>query len=83
MWRAFACRRAARITWRPAAGAAEGPGPCTAFGHAGGLGASDACIVNGLAAHGEDYDDTFEGGPIHSGAVVVPAVLAAAERFGI
>ena len=66
-----------------AAGAAEGPGPCTAFGHAGGLGASDACIVNGLAAHGEDYDDTFEGGPIHSGAVVVPAVLAAAERFGI
>ena len=63
--------------------AAEGPGPCTAFGHAGGLGPSDAAIVNGTAAHGEDYDDTFEGGPIHSGAVVVPAVLAAAERFGI
>ena len=27
--------------------------------------------------HGEDYDDTFEGGPVHAGAVVVPAVLAA------
>ena len=29
--------------------AAEGPGPCTAFGHAGGLGPSDAAIVNGTA----------------------------------
>jgi 2-methylcitrate dehydratase PrpD len=63
--------------------AAEGPGACTAFGHKGGLGPSDAAIVNGTAAHGEDYDDTFEGGPIHSGAVVIPAVLAAAERFEI
>ena len=26
------------------------------------------------------YDDTFEGGPVHSGAVVVPAVLAVCER---
>src|SRR6266478_8444359 len=32
------------------------------------------------AAHGEDFDDTFEGGPVHAGAVVVPAVLAACER---
>ncbi|HZF76837.1 MAG TPA: MmgE/PrpD family protein [Acetobacteraceae bacterium] len=63
--------------------ASEGEGPCTAFGHAAGLTPSDAAIVNGTAAHGEDYDDTFEGGPIHSGAVVIPAVLAAAERFGI
>jgi len=63
--------------------AAEGPGGCTAFGHAGGFTPSDACIVNGTAAHGEDYDDTFEGGPVHSGAVVIPAVLAAAERFGL
>jgi 2-methylcitrate dehydratase PrpD len=63
--------------------AAEGPGPCTAFGHAGGLGPSDAAIVNGTAAHGEDYDDTFEGGPVHPGAVVVPAALAAAEQHGL
>ncbi|MGG5818570.1 MmgE/PrpD family protein [Falsiroseomonas sp. HW251] len=63
--------------------ASEGQGVCTAFGHAGGLGPSDACIVNGTASHGEDYDDTFEGGPIHSGVVIVPAVLAAAERFGL
>ena len=37
-------------------------------------------LINGTAAHGEDYDDTFEGGPVHSGAVIVPAMLAAAER---
>ena len=27
-----------------------------------------------------DFDDTFEGGPVHAGAVIVPAVLAACER---
>ncbi len=39
-----------------------------------------AALVNGTAAHGEDYDDTFEGGPVHAGAVIVPAVLAVAEQ---
>src|SRR6516164_8488409 len=29
---------------------------------------------------GRSFDDTFEGGPVHAGAVVVPAVLAACER---
>ena len=57
-------------------------GPCTAIGHAGGFRAEDAAMINGTAAHGEDFDDTFEGGPVHSGAVIVPAVLAACERFG-
>jgi len=57
-------------------------GPCTAFGHRGGYRPEDAALLNGTAAHGEDFDDTFEGGPVHSGAVVVPAVLAACERFG-
>ena len=57
-------------------------GPCTAIGHTGGWSPEDAALLNGTAAHGEDFDDTFEGGPVHSGAVVVPAVLAACERFG-
>ncbi len=60
--------------------ACEDSGHCTAFGHERALGAADAAFVNGTAAHGEDFDDTFEGGPVHAGAVVVPAVLAAAER---
>ena len=55
-------------------------GPCTAIGHARTLTASGAAFVNGTAAHGEDFDDTFEGGPVHAGAVIVPAVLAACER---
>src|SRR5258708_4518167 len=61
----------------------DGGGPCTAIGHAGGFRAEDAAMIGGTAAHGEDFDDTFEGGPVHSGAVIVPAVLAACERFGL
>ena len=60
--------------------ACEDDGPCTAIGQACTLTASGAAIVNGTAIHGEDFDDTFEGGPIHAGAVIVPAVLAACER---
>jgi 2-methylcitrate dehydratase PrpD len=56
-------------------------GPCTAIGHRRTLNASGAAFVNGTAAHGEDFDDTFEGGPVHAGAVIVPAVLAACERY--
>ena len=55
-------------------------GPATAIGHARLLSAAGAAFVNGTAAHGEDFDDTFEGGPVHAGAVIVPAVLAAAEQ---
>jgi 2-methylcitrate dehydratase PrpD len=55
-------------------------GLCTVIGHARTLSAAGAALVNGTAAHGEDFDDTFEGGPVHTGAVVVPAVLAACER---
>jgi 2-methylcitrate dehydratase PrpD len=58
----------------------EANGACTAIGHARALDAAGAAFVNGTAAHGEDFDDTFEGGPVHAGAVVVPAVLAVAER---
>jgi 2-methylcitrate dehydratase PrpD len=60
--------------------ACDDDGPCTAIGHARRLSAVGAALVNGTAAHGEDFDDTFEGGPVHAGAVIVPAVLAACER---
>src|SRR6266702_5276982 len=56
-------------------------GPCTAIGHARTMSAAGAAFVNGTAIHGEDFDDTFEGGPVHAGAVIVPAVLAACERY--
>ena len=55
-------------------------GACTALGHQGSFDAFSAALVNGTAAHGEDFDDTFEGGPVHAGSVVVAAALAACER---
>jgi 2-methylcitrate dehydratase PrpD len=67
---------------RAAFAACDDEGPCTAIGHARTLSAAAAALVNGTAAHGEDFDDTFEGGPVHAGAVIVPAVLAACERHG-
>src|SRR5215813_1434696 len=66
--------RAAQAGW-------DEEGPCSAIGHARGMSAAGAAFVNGTAAHGEDFDDTFEGGPVHAGAVIVPAVLAACERY--
>src|SRR4029078_7913896 len=65
--------RAAMDSW-------ESEGNSTAIGHARVLDAAGAAFVNGTAAHGEDFDDTFEGGPVHAGAVIVPAVLAVSER---
>ncbi|NNG04663.1 MAG: MmgE/PrpD family protein [Inquilinus sp.] len=62
---------------------AEAAGRCTAIGHAGGFTAGDAALISGVAVHGEDFDDTFEGTPVHVGAVLVPALLAAAERDGL
>jgi 2-methylcitrate dehydratase PrpD len=62
--------------------AIDQPGPCTVIGGTARLGVEGAAFVNGTAAHGEDFDDTYEGGPVHAGAVVVPAVLAAAQRHG-
>ena len=60
--------------------AIDQPGPCVVIGSEATLGVEGAAFVNGTAAHGEDFDDTYEGGPIHAGAVIVPAVLAAAQR---
>ena len=60
----------------------DGEGSCTAFGHARTIDAAGAAVLNGTAAHGEDYDDTYEGQPVHTGAVVIPAVFAACERYG-
>ena len=77
------CVAARRETYVSATLATVDRGPCTAVGHAGGVDAFGAALVNGTAAHGEDFDDTFEGGPVHSGAVIVPAVLAACERDGL
>src|SRR3546814_14084682 len=61
----------------------DSDGPCTALGQSRALDAAGAALVNGVAIHGEDFDDTLEGAPIRVGAMVIPAVLAAAERYGL
>jgi 2-methylcitrate dehydratase PrpD len=61
----------------------DSDGDCTAIGHARSLDAGGAALVNGVGTHGEDFDDTLEGSPIRVGASVIPAVLAAGERFGL
>ena len=61
----------------------DGAGLCTAIGHAARFGVDDAALINGVSAHGEDFDDTYEGGPVHAGAVIVPAALACCERHGL
>jgi hypothetical protein len=43
-----------------------GTRPCTLIGHAGAVNVATA--LQRHYAHGEDYDDTFEGGPVHAGA---------------
>jgi 2-methylcitrate dehydratase PrpD len=60
----------------------DGEGSCTAFGHSKAYDAAGAAVINGTACHGEDYDDTFEGNPMHCTTVIMPAVLAACERYG-
>ena len=77
------CVAARREDYVTAILGASDPGPCTAIGHVAGVDAFSAALVNGTAAHGEDFDDTFEGGPVHSGAVIVPALLATCEREGL
>lgn len=61
----------------------DSEGPCTALGHSRRLDAAGAAVANGIAIHGEDFDDTLEGSPIRVGAMTIPAAIAAAERFGL
>lgn len=51
-------------------------GDCNAVGHKIGLGLYDSCLINGTAIHGEDFDDTYEGTPVHLAASLVPPMIA-------
>jgi 2-methylcitrate dehydratase PrpD len=56
-------------------------GVATVFGLNRGFTAEAAAVINGTCGHGEDFDNTFEGCPVHSGVVLVPAMLAAMEKY--
>jgi 2-methylcitrate dehydratase PrpD len=65
------------------ASAWDASGPCSALGVSGGFDVAGAAVLNGLAIHGEDFDDTLEGAPIRVGAMTIPAAFAVGERFQI
>ncbi|MBL6679372.1 MAG: MmgE/PrpD family protein [Alphaproteobacteria bacterium] len=54
-------------------------GNCILVGHEYKTSPFNASIINGTSVHGEDFDDTFEGTPVHVGAVMVPAMLSAVQ----
>lgn len=77
------CIAARHTDYVGAVAAAVEAGTRTVIGHRNAASAGGAALINGTAAHGEDFDDTFEGGPVHSGVVLVPALLAAAEEWSL
>src|SRR5262245_31662654 len=56
-------------------------GPCLIFGGVRRVGALDAALVNGTAAHALDFDNTAKSFGGHISAVMVPALIAAGEAF--
>lgn len=57
-------------------------GPCLLFGSARRVRPLEAALVNGTAAHALDFDNTAKSLGGHVSAVMVPALLAAAEAHG-
>ena len=66
-----------RAMLKAAEGFAPTAGPCGIWGTTGTTTAASAALINGVIAHAQELDDF--GGADHSGAVVIPAVLAVAE----
>ena len=70
-----------RAMLKAAEGFASTTGPCGIWGTTGTTTAASAALINGVIAHAQELDDF--GGADHSGAVVIPAVLAVAEAEGV
>ncbi len=61
----------------------KGSGKLVSLGHSERFDLFSSAIIAGTAAHGEDFDDTFEGNPMHVGATMIPAMLSAAQKFNL
>jgi 2-methylcitrate dehydratase PrpD len=68
---------------RAIAEAQYGSGEATLLGGKRHMSAPAAALVNGTAAHALDFDDNCYSGFVHGSAVIVPAVLAAAETEAV
>jgi 2-methylcitrate dehydratase PrpD len=67
---------------RSALGLFGAAGPASAIGDPESRPVAAAAVQNGLLMHGLEYDDTHVGAVVHGAPVVLPAVLAIAERDG-
>ena len=56
-------------------------GHATVIGMAARLPLKDAALVNGILAHGLDYDDTHAAGPVHPSAAAFPCAFGLAEQL--
>ena len=61
----------------------SGTGDIISLGHGKKFDQFSSAIIAGTAAHGEDFDDTFEGNPMHIGASMIPALLAAGQKYNL
>ncbi len=59
-----------------------GNGPSLVWGTRRRVSALDAALINGTASHALDFDNTSNSMAGHSSAVMIPALIAAAEAFG-
>lgn len=59
--------------------AAAIPGPARLIGSGGSSAPALAALANGALAHQLDFGDTFDAGPAHPNAALVPALLALAD----
>lgn len=72
---------ASGLPWsRQAAALAEEDGACTIVGSPRGAAVGDAAFANAVAGHGLVREDMHAGAVAHLGVVVLPALLALAER---
>lgn len=67
---------------RDAAVRSGGTGAATLAGLSTGAPPGWAALVNGVAAHCWDFDDTFPESVVHPGSAIVPVALAVAETVG-
>jgi 2-methylcitrate dehydratase PrpD len=62
--------------------AADSSGPCVLFGTGTTAPAPLAALANGALAHALDFEDSYDGAPVHASAAAVPAALAIAQHRG-
>ena len=65
-----------------AASAGAGVAESTVLGHGLRVAAPYAALANGAMAHALDFEDAFDGAPLHPNAPLVAALLAEAEAIG-